>query len=213
MSEATKNSPSPMPTTTGGPLRAATMILSGSSAGHQHDGKQAAQVPQRAPDGGLEPVASHLALDQVRDDLGVGFGDEPVALALQRRLEIEVVLDDAVVDDDDAARAVAVRMRVLFGGPAVRGPSCVAQAVLAVDRVGGEDLLEPRQLARASPHVETAVAHQRDAGRVVAAVFEPPQAVDQDGQDGPGADVADDAAHALVISREPCQLLTVSRQP
>ena len=33
------------------------------------------------------------------------------------------------MDDDDLAGAVAVRVRVLFGGPAVRGPARVADAV------------------------------------------------------------------------------------
>ena len=77
----------------------------------------------------------HLALDQVRDDLGVGFGLELVPLRLQLVLQLEVVLDDAVVDDDDAAGAVAVRMGVLFGRPAVRRPAGVADAVQAVDRL------------------------------------------------------------------------------
>ena len=91
---------------------------------------------QRAAHGVLEPVVLHLALDQVRDDLGVGLGLERVPLRLQLVLQLEVVLDDAVVDDDDAAGAVAVRVRVLFGRPAVRGPARVADAVHAVDRFG-----------------------------------------------------------------------------
>ena len=49
------------------------------------------------------PSASPFALDQVRDDLGVGLGDEGVALRPQLALQLEVVLDDAVVDDDDPA--------------------------------------------------------------------------------------------------------------
>ena len=150
----------------------------------------------------------------MRHDLRVGFCDEAVALPLQVALEIEVVLDDAVVDDDDVARAIAVGVRVLFGGPAMRGPSCVPEAVLAVDRVGVDDGLEPRQLTRAAPQLNLAIAHQRYARRIVTAVFEPPQSVDEHGQDRPGADVADDAAHALVVSRDPSSTvdrLTVNR--
>ena len=75
----------------------------------QHQREQAAHQQQRAAHGVLEAVVLHLALDQVRDDLGVGLGDERVALLLQLLLQIEVVLDDAVVDDDDLAGAVAVR--------------------------------------------------------------------------------------------------------
>ena len=102
----------------------------------QHQREQAAHVQQRPPHRILEPVVFHLALDQVRDDLGVGLGDERVPFLLQLLLQIEVVLDDAVVDDDDAAGAVAMRMRVLFGRAAVRRPARVADAVLAVDRRG-----------------------------------------------------------------------------
>ena len=95
----------------------------------------AAHQQQRAAHRVLEPVVLHLALDEVRDDLGVGLGDELVALPLELLLEIEVVLDDAVVNHDDLAGAVAVRMRVLLGRPAVRGPTRVADAVVAGERI------------------------------------------------------------------------------
>ena len=85
-------------------------------------------------------------LDEVGDDLGVGFGDELVALGGEFALEVEVVFDDAVVDDDDAAGAVAVGMGVLFGGAAVGGPAGVADAEGAVDGVGGETSSRLRSL-------------------------------------------------------------------
>ena len=182
MSEATKNSPSPSPTTIGGPLRTVT-ILFGIVGRDQHQREQAAHVEQRPPHRILEPVVFHLALDEMRDDLGVGLGDELVALVLQLLLQIEVVLDDAVVDDDDPAGAVAVRMRVLLGRPAVRRPARVADAVLAVDRRGRDHFLEARELAGAAPQLDRAVADDGDAGRVVAAVLEPPQPVDEDRHD------------------------------
>ena len=48
------------------------------------------------------------------------FVDEPL---LQR----DVILDDAVVSNDDSAFAVAVRMGVFFGRPAVSGPTRMAR--------------------------------------------------------------------------------------
>ena len=174
--------------------------LVGILGGHEHDGEQAAQVAQGAPDGALQTVVLHLTLDEMRHDLRVRFCDEAVTLLLQFSLQIEVVLDDAVVNDDDVARAITMGVRVLFGRPAVGGPSCVPQPVLAVDGVGIDYRLQPRQLARASPQFDLAVVHQGHARGVVPAVFEPPEAVDEDGEDGPVADVADDAAHAVVIS-------------
>ena len=128
MSEATKNSSWPSPMTIGGPLRTAT-IFSGSSTDTSTIANMPRMYVQRAPDGVLQAVAVHLALDEVRDDLGVGLGLELVPLRLQLVLQLEVVLDDAVVHDDDAAGAVAVRMRVLLGGAAVRRPARVADAV------------------------------------------------------------------------------------
>ena len=81
-------------------------------------------------------------LDEVRDDFGVGFGDELVALGGEFALEREVILDDAVVDDDDAAGAVAVGVGILFGGAAVGGPAGMADAEGAVERMFAEDFFE-----------------------------------------------------------------------
>ena len=114
---------------------------------HQDEREHAAHERQRAPHGVLEAVAVHLALDQVRDDFGVGFGLELVSLRLQLVLQLEVVLDDAVMDDDDAAGAVAVRMRVFLGGPPVRRPARVADAVQAVDRLRADGVLEVDELS------------------------------------------------------------------
>ena len=199
MSEATNHSPSPRPTTTGGPLRTAT-IFSVIVRGQQHDREQAAQPLHRPQHGVLEAVVLPLLLDQVRDDLGVGLGDELVALALQLLLQLEVVLDDAVVNDDDPAGAVAMRVRVLFGGAAVRGPARVAEAVDAAERLVRDHLLEVRELAGAAANVDAVAVDDRHAGRVVAAILEPPQALDEDGDDGLVADVADDAAHSQFVS-------------
>ena len=151
----------------------------------RHERKQAAHVQERPPRGLLERCGPdrHFLLDQVRDDFGIRFGDECVAELLQLVLQVEVVLDDAVVHDDDLAGAVLVRMGVLFGRPAVRGPARVADAVNAFERLYVDRLLEVHELARASAALDLPVADDRDARRVVTAIFEPPQSVDEDGHD------------------------------
>ena len=161
----------------------------------QHEREQPAQVTERPPHRVLQAVAAHLALDEVRDDLSVGLGHEDVPLALQLALQIQVVLDDPVVHDDDAPRAVAVGVRVLLRGTSVRGPARVAHAVLAVERMCIEIGLEPRQLARAAPDFDLPVTHHGDARGVVPAVFEAPEPVDEHGKDRFRTDVANDAAH------------------
>ena len=157
MSDATKNSSSPSPTTIGGPLRTVDDLV-GIVGRDQHQREQAAHVEQRPAHRVLEAVVLHLALDQVRDDLGVGLGDELVPFLLELLLQLEIVLDDAVVDDDDAAGAVAMRMGVLLGRPAVRRPARVADAVVPVERVRRDHFLEARQLAGAAPQLDLAVA-------------------------------------------------------
>jgi hypothetical protein len=92
-----------------------------------------------------------------------------VSFFLKLLLQIEVVLDDAVVDDHDPAGAVPVRMRVLLRRTAVRGPSRVADPVLPLERIDGDRLLETRELAGAAPELDRSVADDGDPSRVVTA--------------------------------------------
>ena len=135
MSDATKYSPSPSPTTSGGP-DAGGHDGAGVVGRDQHDREQPAKPAKGAANGRGQPVAAEFPLDEVRDDLGVRLGDEPVALALQLALQLQVVLDDPVVHDHDPPRAIAVRMSVLLGRPPMRGPAGVAEPVVARHRLG-----------------------------------------------------------------------------
>jgi hypothetical protein len=90
----------------------------------------------------------------VGHDFGVGFGYKTVIRFLEPLFELDVVFDDAVVNDDDAASAVAMRVGVLFGGTPVRGPACVADAVRAVDRTESNRLFEVAQFAFGAANLE-----------------------------------------------------------
>ena len=137
----------------------------------------------------------------MRDDFGIGFRLEGVAFGLKQLLERQEVFDDAVVDDDDVAGAIAVRVGVLFSGASVSGPAGVADAVVAVDRVEAEDVFEVAEFAGSAADAEcVVVAIDGETGGIVAAVFEAFQAVNNDGDGALGAYVSDDAAHQLIIS-------------
>ena len=101
----------------------------------QHEREKPAHALHRAQHRVFEAVVLPFLLDEMRDDFGVGFRGEGVALGDELALDLEIVFDDAVVDDDDAARAVAMRMRVLFSRSAVCGPSRMAEAIQAGERV------------------------------------------------------------------------------
>ena len=130
------------------------------------------------------------------DDLGVGFGDELVALGDEGALEGEVVFDDAVVDDDEGAGAVAVGVGVLFGGAAVRGPASVADAEGAVDGRFGDDVFEVAEFAGGAAQGEAfGPTSYGDAGGVVAAILEAAQAFNDDGDDWLRSDISDNSTH------------------
>ncbi len=162
-------------------------------------------------------VEVELVLDEVGDDLGVGLGDELVALGDERLLEGQIVFDDAVVDDDERAGAVAVRMGVLFRGAAVRGPAGVADAEGAVDRRALDDGLEVAQLAGSAAELQAAGAVARgisgdgDAGGVISAVFQAAQAFDDGGDYRLRANVSNDSAHIKSLDGEGADKRTKKR--
>ena len=128
--------------------------MSGSAAERTPSAKAPREPLHGAANGGFKRdrlaggfrVLLHL-FNQVSDDLGVGLGDKLVALRGELVLQLEIIFDDAVVDDDDAAGAVAMRVGVLFRRAAVRSPARVADAEGAVERVVAQHLFKVAQLA------------------------------------------------------------------
>ena len=91
-----------------------------------------------------------------------------------------MVLDDAVVHDRDVAGDV--RVGVELARPAVRGPARVADAGRARRAVRfASAVVEVRELADGAHDLDALAVVHGEAGRVVAAVFEPAQAVDKMG--------------------------------
>ena len=135
-------------------------------------------------------------LDKVGDDLGVRVGDKRVTVAREIGAQLGVVLDDAVVHDGDATRAVQVRVSVAVGGGAMGGPTRMrdARGTHGICRLAAID--ERLDAARALHAVE--VARRRDdldARRVIASVLKRLQALEQELLCLVLAGVCDDSAH------------------
>ena len=138
-----------------------------------------------------------ILLDQVRDHFGVGFGGELVAFFNQFALQRNVVLDNAVVHDDDAPSAITMGMRVLFRRPAMGGPAGVANAVGAIERLEPDYLFQVAQLALSAANLQAfAIAAYRDSGGIVAAIFQASKSLDDDRYHPFLANISHYAAHA-----------------
>ena len=145
-----------------------------------------AKAPCRRPSARFTASSGRGALrqlvgDDVDDRLGVGVALEHVALGGELGLELAEVLDDAVVHDRDLA--VHVRMRVALGGTPVRRPARVADAGVTLQRLLQQAAFEVAQLALGAAALEVAVLDGGDAGRIIAAILEPAQGVDEVGRD------------------------------
>ncbi len=98
---------------------------------HGHHGVGPPHLLQSLPEG-FQEVAPVLLLYKVGQDLAVGVRAEAVAPGLQRLLEFQVVLNDAVVDHGDAPVLGGVGVGVGVGGGPVGGPAGVADAQVAL---------------------------------------------------------------------------------
>ena len=141
-------------------------------------------------------IAAEVLFHQVRNDFGVGLGNELVSLILKLLFEREVVLDDAVVHDHDLAGAIAMGMGIFFGRAAMRRPARVADAVGAIERAQANGVFEVPQLAGSPAHGQPAVfSHHRQPSRIVSAIFQALEPIQNDGHRLARADVADNSAH------------------
>ncbi len=96
--------------------------------GDHHQGIVSLQFLQRLPRSFHEATAVQFRFDEVSYNFRIGLGLEFMAFTLQALLQRQEVFDDAVVYNDDRARAVPVGMGVVLVGFAVRGPAGVPQA-------------------------------------------------------------------------------------
>jgi hypothetical protein len=137
-------------------------------------------------------------IDQMRDRLAVRLAGKHVAVRLQLRTQLIAVLDDPVVRQRDARVVVArrkMRMRVERDRRAVRGPARVRDAGVARQPLRRDLALQVRDAIDATRAGERTVAIDDDPARIVAAVFEPLQPVDEIGHDVPLSHRPDNSTH------------------
>ena len=106
------------------------------------------------------------------------------------------------MDNDDLAGAVAMRMRILFGWTAVCGPARVANTIRAVNRGLPDYFFQIVKFPRSAANLDLSVLGNHSyTGGIITAVFEAPQAVEDEGNDFLGADISDDSAHSFLSER------------
>ena len=170
----------------------------------EHQGEHAREFLDGGAHGFFQ-VAAEMLLHQVRDDLGIGLGFENVPFGFQLVLQRQVVFHDAVMHHHDVALAVAMRVRVLFGGPSVRSPSRVPDSVAAIHRNHADGVFQVAQFALGAAHRQLLVVTiDGDAGGVVSPVFQPLQALQNNRHGLVPADIAHDSAHLIIIGAVNC---------
>ena len=169
---------------------------------HGRDAVGADDLFERRAGGLQEPrlgvLAARLVVDlpdEMGQDFGVRLGAELVPGLQQLGPENLIVFDDPVVDQRQPPGLVEMRVRVLVRGTAVRGPASVGNADLPGGGMLFEQVGEHLDAPGALADFELAAVNGGEARRVVAAIFQPPQPVQQDGGRRCLADVADDSAH------------------
>mmetsp|Transcript_18123 Transcript_18123/g.51577 ORF Transcript_18123/g.51577 Transcript_18123/m.51577 type:complete len:613 (-) Transcript_18123:286-2124(-) len=145
--------------------------------------------------------------NQLGNDFGVGLRCEFVSLLLQLTSQLVGIVDCPVVDQGDASGRIHVRMRVLIGlttmrRPArVRNPQCVAQSLglgtYQVDAIG----LVAVGSVLGDAQFFTIMRDRGDACRIVPAVLEDGQPVQQEIASIGMVLVSDDADDAAALGR------------
>src|ERR1700693_6317627 len=119
----------------------------------------------------------------------------------------------------ELSAAIAMWVSIFFGRPSVRRPACMPNAVGTFDRGFGDGFFQVAELACGATDLQLAVLGDHGyAGRVVAAVFQFPQALDDDRNNFFRPDITDNAAHERgsylyfkVNMRKKCQTKSKSR--
>ena len=137
---------------------------------------------------------------QMRDHFGIGIAFKGPAALGQRVTQLLEILDDPIVDQRQHLGGMWVgigRCRRAVGGPAgVGDPGCAGRGIARQLRH------QPLQFARRTAADQFAAMDRANPGAIIAAVFHPPQPIDQPLCHRVLADDADNTAHEEMLSLE-----------
>ena len=134
--------------------------------------------------------------DEMDGHFGVGLGSKVVIAVLKELvLECLVIFDDAVMDERQFSAGVEMRVSILIGRLSMRGPASVTDAVRSGGRLFRHQLSEFRDSPGAFARFDVLPINDRDAGGIVAAIFEAAQTIEQDGSCLRTSDVSNNATH------------------
>src|SRR5207247_669542 len=119
-------------------------------------------------------------LDEMGDHLGIGFRGEAVTVRLELRLQLQIVLQDAVVNDGEASAAVAMGVSIVVRWAPVGCPARVPEAYGPAQRFQEDETVESVDAADASPSLEARGGLYGEPRGVIAAVLEPARALEKD---------------------------------
>ena len=152
----------------------------------------------------FQKIVLEIEVDQVRQHFGIGLTLHGHARGFKLGAQLSEVFDDAVVHKRNAV-ARDMRVRIGHHRTAVRGPARVRDADGALHAFGlylFSQVLDARHAASA---IDFAVAHDRHAAAIVAAVFKAFQPLQKNGNNVPagyaGHNSAHDFASAISSSR------------
>ena len=129
-------------------------------------------------------LAGVQIVDKMRNGFGVGLGLELITMRFKAFAQFLVVFNDAVVNDCNLALAAEMRMRVAVGRFAVSRPAGVADAAgafhIAADLT--DLLLKVSDAAAGLYDAQAFLSECGDTGRVISAIFQTVQTLDQNGE-------------------------------
>ena len=145
---------------------------------------------------GLLQIAVIVHVDQMHHNFRIRLAVEHIALGQQHFAQLQIVFDDAVMYDGKLAVIADMRMGVHIRRRAVRGPSGMTDAdaaaqVCAVMRLFAEVADHTARF----DHMDGPILLHRDAGGVIAAIFERFQPFQQNRRSFLPADIANDSTH------------------